>query len=376
MFRLRIYGEKSFPEIAAALGEPEAAVKSRYYRLVKRLRKEFQSMNDMEIPMPTPEEKERAVAEILAACPRRPWLWRELEETFRAVGLKNLFFGTGDCLFLGAAGAAPLPVSCGPSDSGAWCSRSSPLFLSPALYAALVLLTAWKEQQSGTLELLGVARISLRMLAALRMLCFGGASVAVCVPISLTVWQAVKWGAVPGMGAVPVPVQLVSLWSAVPVLSADEGLAGPSGGALRLGRCRGGTDALGKDGRLAGGRAGGGLLSGGRRGHRSLSDGVAPLLPTGRWKEVYPMLTVEHVTKAYGKFTALEDISLTFTPRRLWSAGPQWGGEDHLDEAARHPAVPHQGADLVGGGGHRPPWGAEYRGLLGYLPQRFGLLPQ
>ena len=42
MFRLRIYGEKSFPEIAAALGEPEAAVKSRYYRLVKRLRKEFQ----------------------------------------------------------------------------------------------------------------------------------------------------------------------------------------------------------------------------------------------------------------------------------------------------------------------------------------------
>ena len=26
------------------------------------------------------------------------------------------------------------------------------------------------------------------------------------------------------------------------------------------------------------------------------------------------MLSVEHVTKNYGKFTALEDISLTFTP--------------------------------------------------------------
>ena len=26
------------------------------------------------------------------------------------------------------------------------------------------------------------------------------------------------------------------------------------------------------------------------------------------------MLSVEHVTKTYGKFTALEDISLTFTP--------------------------------------------------------------
>lgn len=41
VFRLRIYGEKSFPEIAAALGEPEAAIKSRYYRLMGRLRKEF-----------------------------------------------------------------------------------------------------------------------------------------------------------------------------------------------------------------------------------------------------------------------------------------------------------------------------------------------
>lgn len=41
IFRLRVYGERSFPEIAAALGEKEAAVKTRYYRLMCRLRKEF-----------------------------------------------------------------------------------------------------------------------------------------------------------------------------------------------------------------------------------------------------------------------------------------------------------------------------------------------
>lgn len=41
VFRLRLYGEQSFPEIAAALGEPEAAIKSRYYRLLGRLREEF-----------------------------------------------------------------------------------------------------------------------------------------------------------------------------------------------------------------------------------------------------------------------------------------------------------------------------------------------
>ena len=41
VFRLRLYGEKSFPEIAAILGLGESAVKSQYYRLLGRLRKEF-----------------------------------------------------------------------------------------------------------------------------------------------------------------------------------------------------------------------------------------------------------------------------------------------------------------------------------------------
>lgn len=41
VFRLHLYGEKSFPEVAAIQGQPEAAVKARYYRLLSRLRKEF-----------------------------------------------------------------------------------------------------------------------------------------------------------------------------------------------------------------------------------------------------------------------------------------------------------------------------------------------
>ena len=43
VFRLRVYGEKTFPEIAAALDQSETAVKARYYRLMGRLRKEFGS---------------------------------------------------------------------------------------------------------------------------------------------------------------------------------------------------------------------------------------------------------------------------------------------------------------------------------------------
>lgn len=41
VFRLRLYGEHTFPEIAAALGQTESAVKSQYYRLLQQLRKEF-----------------------------------------------------------------------------------------------------------------------------------------------------------------------------------------------------------------------------------------------------------------------------------------------------------------------------------------------
>lgn len=41
VFRLRLYGEQSFSEIAAALGQSETAVKSQYYRLLGRIREEF-----------------------------------------------------------------------------------------------------------------------------------------------------------------------------------------------------------------------------------------------------------------------------------------------------------------------------------------------
>lgn len=41
VFRLHLFAEKSFPEIAETLGQSESAVKSQYYRLVKMLREEF-----------------------------------------------------------------------------------------------------------------------------------------------------------------------------------------------------------------------------------------------------------------------------------------------------------------------------------------------
>jgi RNA polymerase sigma-70 factor (ECF subfamily) len=42
IYRLHIYAGESFPQIAETLGEKEEKIKARYYRLMKRLRREFQ----------------------------------------------------------------------------------------------------------------------------------------------------------------------------------------------------------------------------------------------------------------------------------------------------------------------------------------------
>ncbi len=41
IFRLHVYGGCTFPQIAAVTGQAEAKIKSRYYRLIARLRKEL-----------------------------------------------------------------------------------------------------------------------------------------------------------------------------------------------------------------------------------------------------------------------------------------------------------------------------------------------
>ncbi len=48
VYRLRLYRKPTFPAIAAILGQPEAAVTTRYYRLMARLRKEFGSYGTLE----------------------------------------------------------------------------------------------------------------------------------------------------------------------------------------------------------------------------------------------------------------------------------------------------------------------------------------
>ncbi len=146
-------------------------------------------MDNQKIPMPTEAEKQQAIARILdAGLPRRTALGRDLWEVLQRVGPRALLFGVGDCLALSLLiwALCLLPALFVASSTG---SLAPALFLfSPLLYAALSLLTAWKDLQTGIWEWTWTFQISARMVVALRMLGFGGVSVLLCVPANGALW--------------------------------------------------------------------------------------------------------------------------------------------------------------------------------------------
>ena len=119
---------------------------------------------DEKIPMPTGEERQAAIRRIV-----------------------ELFFGVEDCLFLPVLAALLCLI---PGAVIARFDSVAPLLVlfSPALYAALHLLTAWKDTASGVAEWRRSCKLSACTLLALRMLVFGGLAVIVCVPANILLW--------------------------------------------------------------------------------------------------------------------------------------------------------------------------------------------
>lgn len=83
------------------------------------------------------------------------------------------------------------------------------------------------------------------------------------------------------------------------------------------------------------------------------------------------MLSVEHVTKKYGNFTALEDICLTFENGVYGLLAPNGAGKTTLIKMLATLLFPTSGMIRWNGEEIRA-MGEAYRGLLGYLPQEFG----
>ncbi len=83
------------------------------------------------------------------------------------------------------------------------------------------------------------------------------------------------------------------------------------------------------------------------------------------------MLVVNNVTKKYGKFTALEDISLEFSGGVYGLLAPNGAGKTTLIKMLTTLLFPTSG-EILWGGSEITKLDGEYRGLVGYLPQEFG----
>lgn len=83
------------------------------------------------------------------------------------------------------------------------------------------------------------------------------------------------------------------------------------------------------------------------------------------------MLAVNHVTKNYGNFTALEDISLEFTNGVYGLLAPNGAGKTTLIKMLTTLLFPTRG-EILWEGIEISMLDEEYRNIIGYLPQEFG----
>lgn len=83
------------------------------------------------------------------------------------------------------------------------------------------------------------------------------------------------------------------------------------------------------------------------------------------------MLSVRHVTKKYGNFTALSDVSLEFGNGVYALLAPNGAGKTTLMKMMATLLFPTEG-EILWEGTEINRLGAKYREILGYLPQQFG----
>lgn len=83
------------------------------------------------------------------------------------------------------------------------------------------------------------------------------------------------------------------------------------------------------------------------------------------------MLSVNHVTKKYGKFIALEDITLEFENGVYGLLAPNGAGKTTLMKMLATLLFPTSG-EILWDGIKIMELGEQYRDILGYLPQKFG----
>lgn len=138
----------------------------------------------------TEDEKNESIQLIVSmGIPKPQTFSHSVAELWHAIGLRGIFFGVEDAIFLSMLLSALVwggSFVISAENQSLLCVIL--FLLSPFLYAILHLLTVWKEIMIGMYESKVVCRFNFRQITAVRMMIFGGGSVILCVFASVVLW--------------------------------------------------------------------------------------------------------------------------------------------------------------------------------------------
>lgn len=137
----------------------------------------------MNIPMPTEAEKKESISYIKKeGLERKDNLFTAVVRVYREIGMRNIFFGVADCIYIAlviALAAFGFAFSLNSDELRCAVSLVSPLFFIAAQY-----LTVWKDSMTGTYEVKAACKYKPSHITAFRMLFFSTVSIALDVPAS------------------------------------------------------------------------------------------------------------------------------------------------------------------------------------------------
>ncbi len=138
----------------------------------------------MNIPMPTEAEKKQSVSYIKKeGLVKKENLFSAVWKIYRSIGIKNIFFGVGDCVYIAlmlSAVAFGFTLALDPNEFICAVSLVSPMF-----FISAQLLTMWKDSMAGTDELKAVCKYKPSHITAFRMLFFSSVSILLDIPAAL-----------------------------------------------------------------------------------------------------------------------------------------------------------------------------------------------
>lgn len=125
----------------------------------------------MNIEMPTGEEKENSVAYIIQSCVKKhDGIFSLCRKMLSIFGIRNIFFGITDCIYLAAVISAVFLSFCFAVPER-FCLAAL-FFVSPFFFIGSYAFSLFKEHICGTLEIQRVCKFTPVQLSAVRMLFF------------------------------------------------------------------------------------------------------------------------------------------------------------------------------------------------------------